>query len=231
MTTSSTTFPIRDRAIGEIAATLPGAIAVFRKFKLNFCCGGDKALEGAARERGLEVDAIEHELASLLASPGDADHPDHASLETPALIRHILSRFHETHRQELPALIQLARKVEAVHDGHPQVPHGLADHLRQMAGELEVHMKKEELILFPAMNRGTGPLAQPIARMRDEHDEHGAALSRLDEIVQGFALPDDACGSWRALYAGTAKLRDDLMEHILLENSVLFPRFAAPEAE
>jgi regulator of cell morphogenesis and NO signaling len=64
--------------------------------------------------------------------------------------------------------------------------------------------------------------------MRHEHDEHGAALSQLDEIVQGFSLPDDACGSWRALYAGTAKLMDDLMEHIHLENSILFSRFAAP---
>ena len=44
---------------------------------------------------------------------------------------------------------------------------------------------------------------------------------------QPLALPDSACNSWRALYAGLAKLADDLTEHIHIENNVLFPRFEA----
>jgi regulator of cell morphogenesis and NO signaling len=44
-----------------------------------------------------------------------------------------------------------------VHFGDDHVPEGLADLLQQMIGALEVHMKKEELILFPAIRRGGGP--------------------------------------------------------------------------
>jgi regulator of cell morphogenesis and NO signaling len=47
----------------------------------------------------------------------------------------------------------------------------------------------------------------------------------LKETADGFRLPDGACRSWQALYGGAAKFVDDLMEHIHLENSVLFPRF------
>jgi len=227
MTLAHPELPMRDRPIGDIAATLPGATAVFRKHKLDFCCGGDVALGVSARRRGVDVAVIERELALL----GSAGHAVTAPAETPALIQHILTRYHETHRRELPELIQLARKVEAVHDGHPQAPHGLAEHLRHVAGELEVHMKKEELILFPAMGRVAGGLDGPITQMRHEHDGHGEQLRKLEEIVQGFALPDDACRSWRALYAGAAKLVDDVMEHIHLENNVLFSRFQLGTAE
>ena len=73
--------------------------------------------------------------------------------ETGALVDYILARYHETHRHQLPRLIELSRKVEQVHAGKPGVPAGLADILHKALGELEVHMRKEELMIFPAMCR------------------------------------------------------------------------------
>lgn len=214
--------PFRERTVGEVAATLPGATGVFRRYRLDFCCGGNVALKDSAERRGADLAAIERELAVLAQAAGVSTAPE----ETPALIQHILTRYHDVHRRELPELITLARKVEAVHADHPQAPHGLADTLQQMIGELEVHMKKEELILFPAMLRAAGgAFDHPISQMRLDHDNHGAHIRRLESITNGFTLPDGACRSWQALYAGAAKLVDDLMEHIHLENNVLFPRF------
>jgi regulator of cell morphogenesis and NO signaling len=151
--------------------------------------------------------------------------------ETPALIEHILERYHETHRRELPELVALAQKVERVHGTDPNAPHGLAEALKAMNGLLEAHMQKEETHLFPAMLQAMLPgradaAAQPIAGMRHDHAEHEEALDRIAAITHGFRLPADACNSWRRLYAGTRKLVDDLDEHIRLENDVLFPRFA-----
>ena len=154
-----------------------------------------------------------------------------ASEETLPLIGHILERYHETHRRELPGLIKLARNVEAVHAEHPHAPKGLADTLRDIIGELELHMKKEKLILFPAMvRRAAGALDEPIGQMRHDRDDQGVHLRRLEAITDGYAPPEGACRSWQALYAGTAKLADDLMEHIHLENNVLFSRFEEPRA-
>jgi regulator of cell morphogenesis and NO signaling len=95
-----------------------------------------------------------------------------------------------------------------------------------MIGELEVHMKKEELILFPAMRRqSVTRFDAPITQMRHDHDEHGAHLRQIDTLTGHFHLPDGACRTWAALYTGVEKLVDDLMEHVHLENNVLFPRF------
>lgn len=146
--------------------------------------------------------------------------------ETDALIDHILSRYHETHRSELPNLIQLAEKVGMAHAEDPQSPKGLAEALTILLHEMEDHMAKEEMILFPAMRaRGRPGIEHPIAVMRADHDDHAEGIQKIRDMTSNLTPPDHACGSWRALYAGTEKLFDDLTAHIALENDVLFPRF------
>jgi len=143
------------------------------------------------------------------------------------LVDHILARYHAVHREQLPELIRLARKVEQVHGERADCPHGLADHLEAMAQELESHMRKEEAVLFPMFARGQGRMAgMPIGVMRAEHDSHGAELRRLAELTNDIAAPQGACTTWRALYAGLRTFREDLMAHIHTENNILFERFA-----
>jgi regulator of cell morphogenesis and NO signaling len=143
-----------------------------------------------------------------------------------ALIAFILDRFHDTHRRELPELIRLAQRVETVHAAHPECPKGLADFLVELHKDLEAHMAKEEQMLFPALiagGAGCAPFA--IRRMRVEHADHDARLQALKTGANEFTPPQNACGSWRRLYAGCRKLHDDLRAHIDTENDVLFPIF------
>ncbi|HCK85134.1 MAG TPA: iron-sulfur cluster repair di-iron protein [Hyphomonadaceae bacterium] len=208
--------------LGEIAVVFPGAAAVFRRHGLDFCCGGDALLSDAIHEPGIALDQIVAELKGL-----DQSAPQEHPSEPAALVDHILARYHETHRHELPELIHLAEKVERVHAAHPKVPIGLAASLRLLAQELDAHMQKEEAVLFPMMRLGPQPMiAHPIARMRLEHDDHGERLREIERLYRGGDVPADGCGSWRALYAGVKKFADDLMLHIHLENNVLFPMFA-----
>ena len=117
--------------------------------------------------------------------------------------------------------------MEQVHGDREDCPNGLADHLEAMAQELDSHMRKEELVLFPMITQGRGGLASmPIAAMRAEHDDHGSELRRLDALTQGITPPRDACTTWRALYTGLRSFRDDLIQHIHTENNILFERFA-----
>ena len=221
---SVTTEPgFAHRRIAEIATTLPGSTAVFRKHKLDFCCGGDVPLGEAVARRGASLPTLEAELAALLPQAGEAP-PE----STESLIAMIETRYHATHRRELPELIRLARRVEAVHGDKPGAPRGLAELLEEIGAELESHMQKEEQVLFPLMREGGHPMiGHPIAMMRHEHDDHGEHLRGLEALTNHGVAPEGACNTWRALYAGTRKLADDLMEHIHLENNVLFPRFEA----
>lgn len=221
MNTATAIAPAADRSLAEIARELPGATAVFRRHKLDFCCGGDQSLRAAATVQGIDPAQIERELQAL--APIDAEAPE-APLP---LIDHILTRFHETHRRELPELITMAHRVEETHAQHPQVPKGLARLLEHIAEAIEEHMQKEEQILFPMMRAGiSGMVAGPIAVMEHEHVEHGERLRQLEAMTHDHTPPADACTTWRALYAGTRKLVDDVMQHIHLENNVLFPQFS-----
>lgn len=210
----------KDQKVGEIAAKIAGATAVFRKYKIDFCCGGNISLSEAASQRGLNVTDIEKALETLNLPPSEAPH------ESSDLIDYILARFHETHRRELPELTKLARRVEAVHKEHPYVPQGLADLLDNAEMELDDHMAKEEEILFPSMRANAyAHLGMPIHVMRHEHNGHGETIRKLEGLTNNFTLPEDACRSWQALYTGVEKFVHDLMEHIHLENNILFPRF------
>jgi regulator of cell morphogenesis and NO signaling len=178
-------------------------------------------LAQAAAERGLTVAELEAELDTLAALGLPMERPE----GTPALIDLIETRYHAAHRRGLPELITLARRVEAVHKDNLAVPRGVAAILERMSGELEVHMKKEELMLFPMMRRSGHPMiAQPIAAMLAEHDDRSVHLHELEALTNDFVSPGDACPTWRALYIGVKRLADDLMEHVHTEDDVLFPR-------
>ena len=143
-----------------------------------------------------------------------------------ALTRYIETRYHARHREQLPLLAQLAEQVDTVHLGDENVPLGLSDVLTHMIGEMEVHMKKEELILFPAVRRGGMPgIEQPITLMRADHDDHAAEVDEIRRLTGGPTLPKGACGTWTTLYTGLHAFLTDLEEHMRLENDVLSPQF------
>lgn len=166
------------------------------------------------------------EQAALPSPPRERDWHAASAAE---LIDRILVRYHAEHRRQLPELIRLARKVELVHAEDPACPAGLAAQLRDTARELESHMRKEEEVLFPLLARGDGTAAEgAILAVRNEHEEHGHQLRRLVELAHDLTPPLNACASWRSLYVALRAFRSDLLDHIHLENDILFARGLPP---
>ena len=210
-----------DQTLGTLASAVPGATRVFHEFQLDFCCGGDKTLAEAVEQQGLDLDLMVAALARLLVDP--ADGVDWRQAPADQLVAHIVARFHERHRVQLPELIRLARRVEYVHAGRAGCPSGLAEALEGLQQELESHMMKEEQMLFPMLAKGMNAAAQaPISVMRFEHEQHGGALGNIQRLTNNITTPVNACNTWRALYGGLNAFKEDLMQHIHLENNVLF---------
>ncbi len=212
-----------EQTVGRIALSLPGATRVFHAYNIDFCCGGRISLREAAERAGLLPDKLVTELEALPA--GSVSERDWREASNDELIDHILTRYHDVHRQQLPELIRMARRVELVHGDRESCPNGLADLLTVIYQEMESHMQKEEQILFPMLRNGMGAQAQgPIAVMRHEHDDHGENLEQVMALTNDITPPKGACTTWRALYTGLREFREDLMEHIHLENNLLFER-------
>ena len=208
--------------LSDLAIRLPGASRVFHRHRLDFCCGGRRSLAEACAARGLDPARLVEELGREVAEPAEIDW---ALRSLPDLIDHILVRFHEPLRAELPELVRMARRVEEVHAEKPGCPLGLSAHLASVKESLELHMQKEERVLFPMIRAGRGAhAAGPVSVMEQEHDEHGVSLRRIRGLTGDLVPPAHACTTWRALYLRLDALERELMEHIHLENNVLFPR-------
>jgi regulator of cell morphogenesis and NO signaling len=208
--------------LGEIATFLPGATQVFRKHKLDFCCSGDRTISVALLDRPGEAAKVLADLKCVIPM-GENLNP---AFYTPVhLIQYILKNYHEKHRRDLPELILLAKKVEAVHADKPFCPKGLAKHLEFILVELEDHMQKEEKVLFPAIEQNLKKMLDcPISTMKVEHIEHGKNIEKLEKLIFNFEIPSGACNTWRALILGAKAFSVDITEHIHLENNVLFPK-------
>jgi regulator of cell morphogenesis and NO signaling len=214
-----------DTSLAQIAQTIPGASAILNKYRLSFCCGGQHTLREATNKASIPTEDVHQALLGLIsqASPNE----DWQNAGNEELINHLLERFHKVHRQQLSELIRLAERVESVHSNKAECPLGLADHLKYMAHELEAHMQKEEQILFPMLAKGMHQMAGgPINVMRQDHDDHQDAIHQLDIISNHMQAPEGACNTWQALYLGLRHFKDDLLQHIALENDVLFARSA-----
>lgn len=208
--------------LAELATTHPAASRVFKRFGLDYCCGGRRSLEDVCRTKHLDaqqvLDAIAQEEAAI-------DLPRWDTAPLAELITFIVDHYHLGLRKEMPELVAMAARVEDRHHDKPACPHRLRTELDAMYNGVLAHVEKEEHILFPMILAGHGVRALGAVHvMEEEHEEHGRSLARVRELTNGFTPPADACPTWRALYLRLAAFEGELMDHIHLENNVLFPR-------
>ena len=228
--------------LAELAAASAAAVRILERHGLDYCCGGARPLKDAAREKGLDAAAILAEIEQAQAgAPADRDW---RAAPLDELADHIVKTHHEYLKLNLPALSSRLAKVLEVHGAKdPARLRAMSETFGALRAELEEHLHKEEIILFPFIERCAraasqglplppapfGTIANPIRVMEREHETAGAALARLRELTAGYTLPEWACDTARALWRGLEDLEQDLHMHIHLENNILFPRAIALE--
>jgi regulator of cell morphogenesis and NO signaling len=162
-----------------------------------------------------------------------AEEQDWAAQPLYVVVGHIITRYHGRLRETLPHLERVAARVLRVHGGKaPRLLGRIEAIVLEMSAELNDHMRKEELVLFPAIvaEEAGSPLARrvsisaPIAVMEQEHDRIGDLLTELRAITNAYVVPEWGCETVRALYDGLEEIERDMHVHVHLENNVLFPR-------
>ena len=232
--------------VGEIAARFPASIRVFERHRIDFCCGGKLPLADACQAHDLDTEAIVKEIDSEIDQKRPAG--DDANWQTAALeslIDHIVATHHVYLKAQLPRMATMIDKILSKHsERHGDVLEPLAVTFLAMREELESHLMKEEMILFPLIRKmedarrdgrafggnHCGSVENPIRVMLMEHDSAGQALEKLRQLTGNYTPPEDACNTFRALYYELGALEADLYRHIHLENNILFPRAVQLEA-
>lgn len=148
------------------------------------------------------------------------------------LTSYIEVRYHAKLRRELPELVELSRNVERDHLENPSWPRGLAMLLRDMEEAAADHITKEEQILFPMIRSGRGAgAAGPVQAMEREHYDDGRALAQLRDLTSGLVAPPGACAAWQGLYVRLRSFSYELVEHMYIEDNILFPRALCGDVE
>lgn len=228
--------------IGELVASDFRKAEVFRKFGLDFCCRGHKTIQDACAEKGIDSLKVEQALAEIENASGNKTQ-DFNNWELDFLTDFIVNTHHKYVIDSLPMLYEFSAKVAKVHgDAHPEVIE-VEQLFTAIAEELESHMPKEEMILFPYIKQlvqakktgvpcpkpGFGTIKNPINMMEAEHETAGGFQMRLNEITDNFTPPEDACSTYKVLYAKLKEFETDLFQHIHLENNILFKKAIALE--
>ena len=230
------------KTVRELVLENPAAARVFEKLGIDYCCGGNKPLVEACSAANLPVDEV---VAALEKAEPVRAVRDWREATLSELAQYIVEKHHAFTRDEINRLEQLILKVVGVHGkNHPELLR-VRSIFRELAQELTMHMMKEEQMLFPyiaemesAVDKKRprpsamfGTVQNPVRMMMMEHDSAGEGLHGIREATNGFAVPADACVSYKTLYQALEAFEADLHQHIHLENNILFPRAVKMEDE
>lgn len=228
---------LENKSIGAIVSDDFRTAGVFKKFGLDFCCGGKRTLGDACERKGLNVNEVLKEIANIGGETGDQHNYNEWSPSF--LVDYIINNHHHYVRTKLPEIKEYANKVAKVHGKTYPVLNDMLEAFMVLKDEMLAHLEAEETILFPHIKKleeakKTGmeeaqeiqaeTAAQAIQLMEEEHDEAGKLMAKLETMSNGFTPPEDACTTFRVYFKNLAAFQDDLHKHVHLENNILFPK-------
>lgn len=225
--------------VGEIVTKFPKASDIFKSYRIDFCCGGNRPLIDAINEKNLSADEVLDKLNTLYDETVALNETrvDWENISDRELIDHIIHKHHSYLNEELPSLTPYVTRLLRVH-GAAQ-PHLAQIHrlFNELKVELEQHLIQEETEDFPLIleieqnrtDENIAKLKKVVENLESDHNHAGDLLKEIREVTNNFTPPENACGTYRLVYQRLEDLESNMFEHIHLENNILFPRALAQQ--
>ena len=223
-----------DTRVSDIVTVLPQSADLFRSLRIDYCCGGKIPLKEAAEQRNLNPSEVLKSIHLIEEERGNRLSMEPSSFGEKTLIAYIQEKYHENLRDEMPMLAPYITKVARVHgENHPHLLR-VQEIFKALRAELIAHTDDEDQNVFPLilefLSNPTLELKEQlkphVSELEKEHDNAGRMLHELREITDNFTPPEEACGTYRLVYARLEQLEKETFEHVHLENNVLFERVA-----
>ncbi len=227
----------KTRSVGSFVADDYRAASVFQKYGIDFCCRGGVSLEEVSTLNNLDPEKLLSELKEATTVTDNAQ-TDFRSWPLDLLADYIEKKHHRYIEKAVPVLKVYLDKICEVHgSNHPEL-FQVREEFLISASNLAAHMKKEELVLFPAIRKmvaagdnkaaysqpGFGTVMNPIQMMMQEHDAEGERFRTIVTLTNNYTTPEDACRTYQVSFALLKEFESDLHKHIHLENNILFPK-------
>lgn len=222
------------------------AADVFLKFDIDFCCGGKLPLEMACKARDLQPETVLKELRHAVRKNSLSIAYEFDNWGLDFLADYILNIHHRYLEKALPEANEYVNRFLLGHSKKFPELVELEKIMKRMMREIPPHMKKEEEIIFPYIKQIyhafqhkesyasllIRTLRKPVEEvMQGEHESVGKQLHRMREITNNYVLPEKPCVTHRVTFSKLQELDNNLVQHIHLENNILFPKAIAMEKE
>lgn len=226
-----TSPPPSDRAsqhtnlpIARVATERPAAVDVFLDLELDFYADGERSLAECCQAAGLDPAAV---LRSVRMAESQAPAPkrwDHAP--TDELVDHLVDTFHTPLFRKLAWLgieLREARKMFPLAARAPL--ERLSARFERYRADTEVHLYREERVLFPWVLAGRHARALgPLLLAQEDHRHEAHAIAELGSLAEACGLPEESREGWTALRDELHAFRRTQQLHMHLENNILFSR-------
>ncbi|TWV98078.1 iron-sulfur cluster repair di-iron protein [Chitinophaga pinensis] len=219
--------------VADIAAADYRKAEVFGKYGIDFCCGGNITLKEAAAQAGITTETLVTALEAATKNTSFHSEKNFIDQTADKLIDYIVSTHHRYVKENIPVIEQLVTKVAKVHRAEQAGLQQLETATRSFLKDLQLHLHKEEHILFPAILQLTkdphdvsrrGLVLSAVKLMRAEHESSGEELHAFRQLTNNYTLPESACNTYAFLFNKMKEFEADLLIHIHLENNILFPK-------
>lgn len=229
--------------IGELVAQNYKTASVFKKFKIDFCCNGNRTISEACERKNIDASVLINELKNTVINQEQNIDFNHWELDL--LADYIEKTHHRYVVAKIDEIKPFLNKVARVHGDHNPELKEIEILFNESALELTQHMQKEEVILFPFIRNMVkakinqtaipaphfGTVENPIAMMKHEHQNEGERFEKISELSNNYTPPSHACNTYRVTFSLLKEFEENLHQHIHLENNILFPKAIELEKE
>ncbi|MCT4699912.1 iron-sulfur cluster repair di-iron protein [Tenacibaculum haliotis] len=222
--------------VSNIVAKNYKAANIFKSYGIDFCCNGNRSIETVCDVNNVNKNTLIKQIVNCFKTETDTN--DYKSWDIDFLSDYIYNKHHKYIENKTPEIKQYLDKLCSVHgEKHPEL-FEINTLFSESANDLTIHMKKEELILFPyfkklalaSRNSSTISSTQfdsvksPIKMMHKEHDNEGLRFRKIAALSTNYTPPKDGCSTYKVTFSLLQEFEEDLHKHIHLENNILFKK-------
>lgn len=226
---------IEHLSIADVALNYPQAIRILNRYGLDYSCNGKISFVEACEVQNLNPYHVWQEIEDEIRMTGRNRRREFGSWETDLLIDFILQHHHEYLRLTIPQIRELLNTV-CIHHSDDSPVQEIKEHFEVVADDLLGHLSREENVLFPALRRLSRPLLpqtpilsdlqKAISSTKDRFHRAGDSIRAIRRLANDYAAPAKACPTFQLLYRLLEEFEYDVIQHIHLENNILFPKAA-----
>ncbi len=233
------------KTVSEIVRSDYRTADVFKKYGINYCCGGKIPLADACAAQNINGEALVEDLTKATRTISLPNSLQYDQWRIDFLVDYIINIHHEYIRQTVPMLE--ATLLSFVGSHQKQFPElvRVQEVFQQLCQEIAAQTRQEEEVVFPYINQLANAynrresygglfvktLRKPLTSLGTEHHKIIPLLGQLRALTHHYVFPENACTNHRVVFHKLRELDNDLVQHKHLENNILFPRAMALERE